>query len=297
MTLVRTPFGLANIRYFLGVDWVVFTEGGISSYTLRDVEAGRDNGPTLDKKFWSSVFKQVAPDTTIAIKSVGSKTTLLLIANQLSGLNLQGVAVAMDADFDVLFKRDLRDVAPVVVTYGYSWEADVWLSARVVTGTIRSLSLFSDEELARVEPLIDEGCRTLVRDTRWAVRGDVLLSAQGSSGIDRRKSMRYFEAQKGSVRIRREELRKTISEGRSNISQPAIALEDRGFESHRHLVGHFVADYWYCFVLAVIEHLGPKVAISKELVSRVAVSVFASLIEEPLLSHYEGELSRAGILA
>ncbi|PTR07588.1 MULTISPECIES: hypothetical protein [unclassified Novosphingobium] len=123
MTFTRTASALYGIHRFFGVDLVVFCEGGASrSYSdAVKLEIGQS---TLDTLYWSSLFGIINLDKSAHFKSIGSKSTINLICQDVERLGINTVTICRDSDYD----RALG-VAPqgarVAWSMGYSWESDV----------------------------------------------------------------------------------------------------------------------------------------------------------------------------
>ena len=56
MAFTRTKSGLSNLAQFHGADVILFTEGGVQSFTFEDVCNGRFNEAAIDIKFWSAIY-------------------------------------------------------------------------------------------------------------------------------------------------------------------------------------------------------------------------------------------------
>lgn len=124
MIFRRTAAGLSNQYLFLGVDTVVFVEGG-RSYSKEEVYLDHFNSSSIDIKFWQGIFKYYSTGKKYEFRAIGSKSTLLEIAKDISSGVVKNVFVAMDRDHDKLNKR-LINADGIFYTYGYSWENDVW---------------------------------------------------------------------------------------------------------------------------------------------------------------------------
>lgn len=125
MSFTRTNSGLSNLALFCGVDLIVFTEGGESSYSYEDVLAGKFNERSVDIKFWSGVFSKHNFEKTIEFRALGSKTCSKAICELLVSNSINNVAVALDSDLDDI--SGTKFSSPYILyTRGYSWENDVY---------------------------------------------------------------------------------------------------------------------------------------------------------------------------
>lgn len=114
MTFERTREGQKNRSLFYDVDFVCYVEG----------EDGADHGD--DIYFWSSIFRSVWPNRSVAFLCRGGKPQLESLARDVIKDNVESVAVAMDADYSRFFAGKIIDDPRVMYTYGYSWENDVY---------------------------------------------------------------------------------------------------------------------------------------------------------------------------
>lgn len=114
MTFERTREGQRNRALFYGVDFICYVEG----------DDGADQGD--DVYFWSSVFRSVWPNRSAAFLCRGGKPQLEKLAREVVNENVEGVVVAMDADYAGFFEGKVIDDPRVLYTFGYSWENDVF---------------------------------------------------------------------------------------------------------------------------------------------------------------------------
>lgn len=296
MSFSRTSYGLANVRRFLGVDWIVYTEGGSGHYTASDIEAGHGEEATLDAKFWSSIVRNiVGPELRFAVKSVGSKTNLESILVKLAGANHSGVLVAMDSDYDELLGKEPIDDALVVRTFGYSWETDIWFDTKVLVDVVRHIGTLSEDELKEVERLADERAAHLRHSVRWAIVGDALLVSRGSSAIQRDRVMRYIDVSRRTVSVRRDQLRETLRLGRQSASTEAATITLANFEPLRYLIGRFCSKFWLSFTCVVLRNANCDLP-REGTFNAVGIACFARHLKSPSRDHYMSEFRRVGLI-
>jgi hypothetical protein len=119
MNFRRTNAGISNLYLFLGVDAIVFVEGGDTSYSLAELEKGLFNDQAEDLKYWEIIFRTFEPAKTFHLRAVGSKNSLLELADLVSSAKIKRVLVAMDRDFQNL-TGELKTGPGVIYTSGYS---------------------------------------------------------------------------------------------------------------------------------------------------------------------------------
>jgi hypothetical protein len=124
MTFRRTSKSLHSLHLFFSVDFVVFCEGGGTDLT--NLKSKEDNQiSTNDALFWEAAFGY---SETIKgrkhIKSVGGKSHILSLIEDIKKENVKQIFVCLDRDYDELNGRMKTDKF-VFYTRGYSWENDV----------------------------------------------------------------------------------------------------------------------------------------------------------------------------
>lgn len=238
----RTGYGIQNVHLFFNVDFVVYVEGGTQS---------GDDDDSPDIRFWSIVLREAAPRYSFHFIARGGKPTLLSLAKQVISNDLSGVLVAVDADYDCVMGRELRDHR-VLYTYGYSWENDVWLTkpqeAVFLALCFRSIpNRRIAEEVAELE-------KSFLRSSRWIVAADMYLCEHGRSLVPRRGAQAFFAGRRGkpALQLNRPRIKEQFqSELVQLAKRDSIRLNHR-FESIRWMVGHFLEEYYYrltCYLI------------------------------------------------
>ena len=125
MTIIfrRSASSLASLHKFYGVEIVIFCEGGPSRTTSEALSVAAD-GRTLDSIFWETVLNFNGFTRKYHIKSVGSKSVLVSIANDISKMKMSNISVCVDSDYDRILSRSSANHR-VAFTHGYSWESDI----------------------------------------------------------------------------------------------------------------------------------------------------------------------------
>ncbi len=172
MTFRRTSSGLSNLHLFLNVDLVVFVEGGQKSFTFKEVLAGDHSSESMDILFWQNLFGMLLPSVSCSFRPIGSKTTLLSIAEEVLSGQASHVCVAIDRDCDHITGA-LKKGKGVVYTKGYSWENDVWRK-EVLQETFFALCPV-DRLTTDVRKEIDECYDQFPESIFWPVYVDTML--------------------------------------------------------------------------------------------------------------------------
>ncbi len=196
MIFTRTHSGLSNMRYFQGVDLVVFTEGGPDiSYSIDEALDGHYHKQSDDIEFWEPLFARYQPNLSVSFRALGTKNTLKEIARRLAEGLIVGVCVVMDKDFDDLFGQTISH-KQVLYTHKYSWESDVFETGVIWNGFQHiALARKSQRQVeAEIRPVIMQ----IRRELRHLVRADIVLCAAGKSLFRRNGTGSAFQERRRS---------------------------------------------------------------------------------------------------
>jgi hypothetical protein len=178
----RTPSGLSNLAVFLGVDVVVYLEGGERHYTLTDLENETSASENYDTMFWQAVFRVFRPRLKAHFKSIGSKTTVLSVSRLVAAGNVRNVVTALDRDLDHVRRAKLRH-PNILYTYGYSWENDVF--TRVNLKTLTGRMCMNQARCRDLDREIDGAFGRFSRAFNVFVDWEYSLARSGAAACDR----------------------------------------------------------------------------------------------------------------
>ena len=191
MTLTRTKSGLQNMHILMGVDLIVYTEGGEGeTYTVEEIYAGKGFHKSADIRFWKGMFEHYLPQKKVKLLAVGSCETLNKIAADISEGNLQNVCVAMDKDYS-LFWGNYVDHQRVVRTRTYSWENEIF-QTDIILEAFKRVAIENFEEL-ETRIFIDDTRNILCGQLKHLLRADLVLVAANKSLFCRQKPESCFE--------------------------------------------------------------------------------------------------------
>jgi len=183
MTFRRTACGLANLYLFVGVDLIVFTEGGPRTVSKQRAMEGDFNSTAIDIAFWRELFTRVRPQLGVEFRALGSKNVLQDIAREIITNDIGHVCVAMDRDYDGLCSNTI--VSPkVIYTRGYSWENELY-NANIIERVFYDISRV-DRTVVRVRTEIQQIMRRANANLRWLTYADFLLCIGGTSLFSRK---------------------------------------------------------------------------------------------------------------
>ncbi len=286
MNFRRTPSGLQSVHLFHSVDVVVYCEGGSPHSYEEAIQAAPQHG-TLDTFYWRTVAGLIGLKRNYHFISVGSKTTLRSIAEDVDRLNIESVTVCFDRDYEHQIGRQVGPGQRTAHTYGYSWENDV-MHPRVLASLLKGLV----EEDNRVEHVIAEmhielnalACAL----AKW-VEIDIALYKKEEKCIISRQNplsaidmsappklrISTLEAHLASLGYKRRPKRVVRIE-------PSAALEV--------CFGKLVSRALYHYFLKTMLNLGVKTKMEYEIFMRFAIKEFSLIFREGLLPEFAAHL-------
>jgi len=297
MRFHRSPSGLSNFHRFVGVDCVVFVEGGNDQFSLDEVIDGAYSPGTLDVKFWNGIFSiYLGENRKHQLRAIGSKPTLRSIADLISNKAVSNVWVAMDRDHD--YFRGRLIIAPgVFYTCGYSWENDAcvpeviedvfWAIAQLARGSIP------------VRTEIDRLFATILGDIKTSVQLDVAASIVDDSVLPRQKpfSICQLSGRHDEPSVNRIQLAGLIRNFRKKYSGNALPSVE--VEVDRDCVGHVLACFCYRILRFLIKKYSDLGNIQQQLISNLIIDRFHVYLDinrsGVIYAHYAGQFSLLGV--
>ncbi|WP_301584568.1 DUF4435 domain-containing protein [Halomonas alkaliantarctica] len=237
MSFTRTSSGLSNLAIFHDVDYILFTEGGETSFSLENVKKGFFNRESVDIKFWSKVLSKHGCNARVEFRALGSKTASKEICDLIEKGKVKNVIVALDSDLDGVL--GVKYQSPYIFyTRGYSWENDVY-NIDLVKEQVESFIL-SDRIPQECKVLIDELYSEIERLAPRLMRMEVIF---------RQNSMRFITDLSGERLISRNSIPKininqimnVLEEKKVNLDRPVrVACKLNGFCSFSFCYGKLV---------------------------------------------------------
>lgn len=177
MTFTRTNSGRSNLAAFLGVKYVIYSEGGEFDKAL-----GRSRN-SIDIIFWKGVFARFLPELNYTFRPMGSKVNLIPFAKDIEASNIKNSIVVMDRDHDH-HRNCLINHPCILYTYGYSWENDAWRAESIIS----KLGKVSVEGVSvEMADTIRSKCKNFFSDFNRLIFVDVLCSIARVQGVHREK--------------------------------------------------------------------------------------------------------------
>lgn len=282
MTIRRSASGLANLHLFLKVDIVVYCEGG-QALSFHDAIASDGDQSTLDCAFWKRIASFLQSKRKYHFKSVGSKSTLLSIIDDVVARNLQTIIVCLDRDYDFHCNRE-RPEPFVAYTSGYSWENDV-LSNEVLEKILFKFVAPDAENVKWRDVGFSEIEKFKKAIHPWC-ESEMALSLAGKDLIfDRNKPVQFLDRSKRLPKFSKSRAI-TALKTRGYNRRPRTTIKTPCSETFRNCWGKLISRYCYHLVLALIQRTNGSF--------RLHYDVFMSMaIAETVQSMSDGQLPSA----
>jgi hypothetical protein len=285
MSFRRTDSGLSSMHKFLGVDAVVFVEGGATAFTLQQVYAGSYSAQADDIKYWQVVFSNFAPARNLHFRAVGSKGTIKEIAALILSGKVTRVLAAMDRDFDHL-NNSLPRSGGIFHTLGYSWENDVWTEA-VVLAAFKRFSNIPEAEKAVAKEIFEHFGQAR-RKLRHCVAADVMLASQGLQLLHRDKFRKVCRPSKnGPPSFSQSAARAVVTEA-SRKARPHRIMSKPVADPVRDCYGHLWGFFGYHLLVHVLRKYCRVRVTPKELLVPAVIDSFRGVLKSDALlaNHY-----------
>jgi hypothetical protein len=264
----RTRSGIANLHLFFRVDQIVFCEGG-EQIALAAVLSGEGDVTTLDCYFWCRVAQYVGARQTYHFKSIGSKTTLKQLAEDIANGSIATAIVCLDRDFDWHCHRHLAHHR-VAYTFGYSWENDA-TSEIALEGVLFRLFPQDAGTLAILAKAANE-IERLRRALRPWCETEIALSSQDKKLVfDREKPLASINLQGKIPRFSEDRARKMLSAS-GYQRRPRCKVKVTKNDALRHGWGKMVSRFYYQLFSKLVGQISAGFRLSYDLFMRLMIA-------------------------
>ncbi|MGU3493376.1 hypothetical protein ACLBXM_04970 [Xanthobacteraceae bacterium A53D] len=250
-TFRRTRSALFSLHRFYQVDVIVLCEGGMP-ISLDDAIAGKGTDGTADALFWERMIMPIPNGKQYHFKSIGSRSALISMADDLHTQNIDTITVCVDRDFN--FISTPHPCNRVAYTFGYSWECDV-LADGCAYDFIRSILGDGENVTAMIDDLkvnIDQIKLDLVR---WC-EIDAALVCKSKSGIfDRSKPMAALKIHDGRAVLDKEYLSRRLKAAGYKRS-PRRTLRFTVENVMHNCFGHLIKKMFFQLVMNKLKNVG-----------------------------------------
>lgn len=294
MTFRRSSFGLSNLRLFIGVDLVVFTEGGQRTISKENAYAGEYETSLDDFCFWQPLFSFVHPNLTTSFRALGSKSTLKEIGKEIELRNVHGVCVVMDRDYDYYFYDQIKH-PNVIYTRCYSWENELFHAESIENVFFRITG--ADRRKVQVRQDIQKMMTKMTHDLRWLTKADVLLCVSGSFLFDRSRVASVIASTRSRPpQIRRDWLIEEVRKKRSGIGKMYLIKRGLKFNTKKDCFGKIFSTFAYRIIFHLIKKYTKLPSIAKAYAFNLLVEEVCRWLsthqKSPVGRYYLGRLSQ-----
>lgn len=282
-SFTRTNSGLANQHAFYNCDYVVFLEGGEISYNVTDVYSGSFNENTNDIIFWENIFKKFLKHKKIKFKSVGSKTTVKDIGNDIMNANITTVMVAMDSEFDQLHGGAISH-PNILYSKGYSWENDVWCPD-VINSVLKQVTA---KEIAEAD--IKTNIINFFQNISIGVAADAYLFLIGDSFFSRSGTLKCVDCQSKDLPfVKSDVIKALLKEKNLKTSMLTQFKKQNSINSAEFCFGHLLADYCVQVINHYLKNRENLSAIRKDILNRIALGNYFNehFVQAKSFKYYE----------
>ncbi|CTQ44520.1 DUF4435 domain-containing protein [Roseibium aggregatum] len=267
MTLRRSASALYSINIFYQVDVVVFCEGGEPLSYDQAISRSHSDG-TLDSLYWETIIDCYDFQKKYHIKSVGSKGTLVRIAEDVRDLNIESISICMDSDYERIQATNY-DGPRVAWTMGYSWENDV-VSPPVLENILSMLMGAGTQGIAARRDLQERVSKLEQELQRWT-EIDISLCARGKCGIfDREKPLAAIDMS-DPPRARQAALTQRLAAA-GYQRKPRKVVSVRSGDVGIVCFGKLISRALYHSIVAILRSVVATLRLDYELFMRIAIS-------------------------
>lgn len=286
----RTSSGLSNYHHFHGTAFTAYVEGRV------DVAAGTYASRPHDETFYECLLSVASGGKTVKIKCVGNKQAALDYAKKIRDGGVARSVVIVDKDLDGVLCSPVS-LHPVISTFGYSWENELWTRA-VVEAILVDLTNMPHA----VAPLLDSGFGRLSRQLKYLSLLDMACQVNGESLLSKRSALCGVSFSYPAITVKEvRRLRASFeSKGASSCSVARSLIRDGSAYDVREIVqGHFWSNMMIRVVSALLKKITGDTAPSNSSLTNLALSVMRRDPERALggdvVARYRLELARVGI--
>lgn len=282
MSLIRTRAGLANKHLFHGVDAMAYVEGGSKSYSHEQVMSGIYGVSSVDIPFWEGIFAVFKPNMKVKFCAVGSKSTILKIADQIIQFGIKTCYALMDRDSGNS-RSDYSAKKNVFMTHGYSWENDVFQES-VICNAIISLSGIGRATFNKYV-VVCKHLKNFSLRMKPAVLFDHILSCCEKSFIPRNPTGSGMIDPK-NVKVNSEVIKNKYREHKDEIISSLDKIDKSEIVACRDVYGHLYCHYCSNIIAVLVKDIS-RINVMKSMAINVSMNIFLqSLTQIPTSSVY-----------
>ena len=280
----RTTSGLSNLRFFHQADFTVYIEG-----KTEPIQAGQE---TPDARYYMALMKAVRPKKIAKIKVVGNKIAALEYAKKLRNEKIKDSVVIVDKDLEGV-TSSILPVVPLIRTFGYSWENEIWSMTTVLT-IINDLTGSSSHPSGN--PLF---LSLIAKRLRYISALDAGVQVGGQSLLPKNKALCGVNFKFPLVTAKEIRRISRIYKNNSAATCPVSSLVILSAITHEPcqvIQGHFWSNAVQGYIRDFYKRFTKDAAPSNNVMLNLALSFMkrdsVAAVGETLISRYDKELSR-----
>jgi len=288
-TFSRTISGISNSRHFHGVDFTAYIEG-------KGVDGTVAAAKSYDEVFYECLLSAASGGRKVKVKCVGNKAAALDYAKLIREGGISKSVVIVDKDLEGVLSSPIS-VFPVISTYGYSWENELWSQA-VIASILVDLTNMPDRVISEIESCFPR----IVRQLKYLSLLDIACQTNGASLLNKRSSLCGVAFAYPTITLREiRRLRAVFRTSAANICPVArrVIKDCSRFDFREVIQGHFWANFMTRMIVAIYRKLVKDVAPSNAALTNLALSNMrkdpAGALSEELIARYRLELVRVGV--
>lgn len=282
MSFNRSDSGISNTHLFYDCDLILYTEGGIKSFSLDEVANGMFGTFSIDIKFWKNIFDSSGCSKKIEYRALGSKTSSKNLCEKILNGQISNVAVAKDRDLDD-FIDGVQDSPHIVYTKGYSWENDVFTKQL----TLRQLEAFLPIANIPEEAieLVNSAFAEFEIYGKNLVKIEILFRRSGVKFLTDMSGERFFSSKKPY--INKNEVRKIYTQKKTLVQRPvSFGLSLAEASTFRFIYGKLLKALSFTTICHICKKFsGPK-SISSDIFTASMIDKFAQHLQNSPDSYY-----------
>ncbi len=289
-TFSRTASGIANYHKFHDADFTAYIEG------KSDEDETDALVKTNDIFYYEFLLRAANPEKKPKVKCVGNKENALAYAKIIREGGVQTCVVIVDKDLEGVTSSPM-DLTPVIRTYGYSWENELW-TANTISAVLDDLTNGhprSSSEVTRHLPSLASRLKYLsLLDAASQTNGGSLLSKRSAlCGI----SFRFPNVSSAEVRRIGKIFRSSAAFNCPIARQ--IVRSGSQIDAREVIQGHFWSNVALRFAADLYKKITGDHIPSNAALTRLALSHLrrnpTDAVGLEIVSRYRTELARCGV--
>jgi len=287
---LRSPSGIANLHRFHGADFMVFTEGRIPFDPIKEQQA------PVDVFYYEFLLSAASGGRKPKVKCVGNKATALEYAKRIQNDRITKTIVIVDKDFEGVTSSPLP-IFPIIRTYGYSWENELWAA-----NNVKAVLIQITNATAEVNEQVDKYVPRLAKRLKFLALLDAAAQTSGIAILNKGSSLGGVHYSYPNITAK--EVGRIANKFKNSTAANCpiarqILTQNAAAEFGSVIQGHFWANMIMQFIISLYKKINNDTAPSKTVLLNLALSNLKlnpnHTVGQALILRYASELARVGI--